>query len=197
MKSTDQTLPRVISRELIYRLPLEDLAPWLRELRYLLRSPGEEHYRLLALLGTWFEGRRLYDIGTGGGHSAVALSWNKANRVISYDVANSRVTVNESSLASVEFRIGDCTKDAQLPTAALVFLDASPHDGLFERELYDRLVAGGFQGLLVLDDMNSPQFPGMRQFWLAIDKPKIELTPYGHHSGTGLVNFAELPIVLE
>lgn len=189
--------PYVISKDRINQLAIERLVPWLRETGYLLRMPGEEHYRLLAYLSTWFDGRVVFDVGTGGGHSALALSWNRGNRVISLDLGNFRATLNEGSLPNVEFRIGECTEQPELLESALVFLDTSPHDGANEKKLFDHLVAGGFRGLLVMDDVNSHQFPGVRALWNRIEVPKIELTAFGHHSGTGLINFGGFPIVLE
>jgi hypothetical protein len=190
------TSPFVLSKDRINRLPLERLTPWLRDIGYLLHSPGQEHYRLLAYLSTRFDGRIIFDVGTSAGHSALALSWNGANRVISLDIGDYRAIVNEASLPNIEFRIGDCTEQPEILEACLVFLDTSPHDGIYEKKVYDCLVAGGFRGLLVMDDIASYQFPGLREFWDTIDVPKMDLTLYGHHSGTGLVNFGGSPIGL-
>ena len=61
------------------------------------------------------------------------------------------------------------------------------HDWVFEQLLYRTLVAGQYDGLLLLDDIHLN--PTMQRFWERIGLEKIDLTPLGHWSGTGLVRF--------
>ena len=68
----------------------------------------------------------------------------------------------------------------------LILLDTA-HDGVFEQQLYGTLVAGQYDGLLLLDDIYLN--PTMQGFWERIGLEKIDLTPLGHWSGTGLVRF--------
>jgi len=50
------------------------------------RGPGIEAYALYAYLSTLFDGGTILDIGTLFGSSALALSYNPNNKVITYDV---------------------------------------------------------------------------------------------------------------
>ena len=50
------------------------------------KGPGKEPYSLYAYLSTTFDNGTILDIGTLYGSSAVALSYNTTNKVISYDV---------------------------------------------------------------------------------------------------------------
>jgi len=58
-----------------------DLVPFVKQYFYL--KSGIEHYRLLANISTYFNNKTLLDIGTFKGGSALALSYNKSNNVIS------------------------------------------------------------------------------------------------------------------
>ena len=49
---------------------------------------GKEHYRMLAYLSTLFDNEVILDIGTFQGGSALALSYNKNNKVTSVEKAN-------------------------------------------------------------------------------------------------------------
>ncbi|MCH7749277.1 MAG: hypothetical protein IH939_14405 [Acidobacteria bacterium] len=74
-----------------------------------------------------------------------------------------------------------------LISSPLIVLDTA-HDGVFERRVYDMLDAAGYEGLLLLDDINLNT--AMQDFWRQISREKIDLTPIGHWSGTGLARFA-------
>ena len=52
---------------------------------YINGMPGNEHYRLLCLLSTWFNNSFIYELGSFRGSSALCLAYNKQNYVISYD----------------------------------------------------------------------------------------------------------------
>ena len=76
---------------------------------------------------------------------------------------------------------------ATLEAADLIFLDAAK-DGTMERRLLE-----SFEGLrlrrplLVLDDI---RLWNMLATWRDIRRPKLDLTSFGHWSGTGLVDWA-------
>ncbi len=70
--------------------------------------------------------------------------------------------------------------------APLIMLDTA-HDGVFERQVYDMLEAAGYEGLLLLDDIYLNT--AMQDFWSQISREKLDLTPIGHWSGTGLARF--------
>jgi hypothetical protein len=145
-----------------------------------------EHYRLLAYLSTLFSNANVFDIGTSWGYSAVALSYNRANRVISYDIVDCKDLSYAEELSNIEFRIGDVLQDQRLLESPLIILDTD-HDGIFEQRLYLFLKENDYKGLLLLDDMhlNAP----MIDFWSSISDSKEDITDLGHWAGTGLVEF--------
>ena len=69
----------------------------------------------------------------------------------------------------------------------LLFVDG-PKDGGFERKLLRQLETVDFHKplLLVMDDI---RFWNMLAIWHEIARPKLDLTSFGHWSGTGLVEW--------
>tara|TARA_A100001391_G_scaffold199275_1_gene182005 strand:+ start:48 stop:728 length:681 start_codon:yes stop_codon:yes gene_type:complete len=66
-----------------------------------------------------------------------------------------------------------------------------PKDSVFERKFYTLLSTLDFPKKprwLLLDDI---RFPSEMVSWRMIDSPKVDLTSFGHFSGTGLVNISE------
>lgn len=155
--------------------------------QYFHERSGVEHYRLLTYFSNILNEENIIDIGTYRGTSAVALSQNKRNNVLSIDIENRRISDTENS--SVEFYIGNFITDADLQRRILsskfIFLDI---DHLYENEiwLYDFLVGNGWKGTIVCDDihLNDP----MKKFWSEVQHEKIDITKYGHWSGTGVIS---------
>jgi hypothetical protein len=156
---------------------------------YFLNIEFKEHYQLLAFLSQLFSDATLFDIGTLKGYSALAMSYNPDNRVVSCDIEDLKCLHDSRKLTTIEYRIGNALEDPRLLHASLILLDTY-HDGIFEKQVYDHLKAGNYRGLLILDDihLNEP----MRRFWQHIDLPKEDLTDLGHWSGTGLVDFSKM-----
>ena len=162
---------------------------------YFNRKSGLDHYRLLSYLASQVNGKTLIDIGTNSGGSALALSTNKTNKVISYDVYTDIGVVSLQSISNIELRIKDCREDKDdLINSPIIMLDTT-HDGIHEKLVYDFLVTGGFSGLLVMDDIN--YFSGLTNFWNTIQTKKLDITKYGHVTGTGLVVFNDTEIILQ
>ena len=171
----------------IRSMDLERFRPFVTDIytKYFWMDAGAEHYKLLAYLSTCYRDTTIVDLGTDKGCSALALSYELSNRVVSYDIENRRVVPIE--LPNVEFRVKDALKDKDtILSAPLIMLDTA-HDGVFEQRLYARLVEWRYEGLLLLDDIYLN--PIMQSFWDKIGLEKIDLTPLGHWSGTGLVRF--------
>ena len=118
----------------------------------LLDGCRAEHYRLLAYLSTCYSNSTIIDLGTDKGCSALALSHNPSNHVISYDIEDRKV--QPIDLPNIEFRLKDATEDRdELLASALILLDTA-HNGVFEQKVYSTLVAGRYDGLLLLDDIS-------------------------------------------
>ena len=156
---------------------------------YFHLESGKEHYRLLTSISYLINDSLIFDVGTNYCLSAIALSQNKTNKVLSYDIVDkidSEYREKKLSNLNIEFIIDDCRKDSRLKDCNLIFFDAE-HDGVFENIFYEHLKITNWKGILLLDDinLNSP----MINFWSSIKEEKYDITPIGHWSGTGIVIF--------
>lgn len=145
---------------------------------------GKEHYRLLVYISTLVCNEILFDIGTNKCMSALALSYNKSNKVKSYDLI--RLLPENPEIENIDYILGDSTKDTDLSKCPIIFLDVD-HDGLYEDVLYRHLKSIEWKGLLLLDDIHLND--AMKKFWDNISEDKYDITKLGHWSGTGIVNF--------
>jgi predicted O-methyltransferase YrrM len=163
--------------------------------------PGE-HYRLLAALVAVLQPKTLIEIGTATGASALAMkSTLPANgRIVTYDVLPWR-GYSGGLLREQDFedgRLEQRTDDLSTPTgwganaellrsAELIFVDAK-HDGAQERDFMRGFDEVGLTGepIVVFDDI---RVWGMLKFWQEISRSKLDLTSFGHWSGTGLVDY--------
>ena len=155
--------------------------------KYFFDVKFKEHYRLIAYLSALFNHSTIFDIGTNLGYSALALSYNDTNRIISYDIVECKDLNHAEELGNIEFLIGDVLKDERLLGSPLIMLDTN-HDGIFENEFYKYLEDNNYKGLLFLDDIHLNQ--PMRDFWNSISAAKADVTDLGHWSGSGLVDFS-------
>jgi hypothetical protein len=91
--------------------------------------------------------------------------------------------------------LGDVSEQNAIQAHAALFEEADfifvdgPKDGTFERTLLDRLASLHLSRgpLIVLDDI---RIWNMLAIWRAIRLPKLDLTSFGHWSGTGLVDWS-------
>lgn len=166
----------------------QDLAFFHTELKdfpYLINR--NEHYGLLKYLSWLKDNQIILDLGTSRGHSALALSQNFNNKVITYDL------IKESNLLdgirNIERKILDANQETLeiIGSADLILLDIDPHEGRQEITFYNRLKNSDFVGILLCDDIHLNS--AMDNFWNQIQEEKYDLTEIGHWSGTGLVNF--------
>ena len=154
--------------------------------KYFLEDAGAEHYRLLEAYSYHYFNRTLLDVGTFKGCSALALSSNPSNRVVSFDITN-EVTVEKPE--NVEFVVGDILQASYQPlilNSPFIILDTF-HDGIFEREFLAHLRAINWHGTLLLDDIYLND--EMRAVWREIKESKEDLSRLGHWTGTGIVAF--------
>tara|TARA_A200000159_G_scaffold65165_1_gene60311 strand:+ start:13 stop:603 length:591 start_codon:yes stop_codon:yes gene_type:complete len=154
-------------------------------------TAGQSEYRLYAWLSTQFNNTTILDVGTRTGGSALALSYNETNNVMSYDLQEQGASSGISK-SNVQFNIKDFREDDTLDfdNISIIMLDVDPHDGVQEEEMFEWLEEKGWKGLVLLDDIG-PQWPEIEDFWNRITYPKLNVTEVGHMSGTGLVNFDE------
>jgi predicted O-methyltransferase YrrM len=159
--------------------------------------PGE-HYRLLPALCGATHARKVVEIGTSTGQSALAfLTAPVVERVDTFDLI-AWDDVPGTVLEATDFgpRLGQHLGDLAdadlfvehqglLTDADLIFVDG-PKDGHFEQVFLPKLLAlrPERQQLIVLDDT---RLMTMVQLWRDLPAPKLDLTSFGHWSGTGLL----------
>jgi hypothetical protein len=155
---------------------------------------GINEYRLYSYLSTFFNYTKIIDIGTSYGRSAIALSHNELNNVITYDIINHINNDNHKiySKKNIEFRIKNVLNDLNkdfISDCRLIIIDID-HFETIEKEILNKLEEIGFSGIIILDDIYHPDpcmFEAMQRLWKNIKLPKFDITNYGHSSGTGLI----------
>ena len=160
--------------------------------------PGEQ-FRLLAGLIQALEPKVVIEIGTYTGISALAMKefMTPTSRLITFDIRAWR-SLSNTCLTERDFEDGTLIQYVEdiadsaivekhrqlLESADLIFLDG-PHTGEVEVAMMQNLCKLNFvkPPILVLDDIHL--FPMLR-FWRELDLPKLDLTSFGHWSGTGI-----------
>ena len=163
------------------------------------RFPGE-HYRLLNALMLLLKPAITVEIGTFTGMGCFALRQSAQGVIHTFDIAawnsfDSHLTAGDFGDGHLVQHLADLADPAQfdayralLNDASLIFLDG-PKNGRFEGQLLQHLtLLEPLPGrLLVVDDI---RFVNMIDFWTSIASPKLDLTSFGHWSGTGLVDLS-------
>jgi len=155
---------------------------------------GQQEYHLYSYLSTLFNNTTILDIGTHTGRSAVALSHNESNKVISYNIIDDiqNPTHKIYTKSNIEFRVKDVLEDLTkdfLSNVRLIILDID-HFETMETKIIQKLDELQFSGILILDDIHHPH-PIMRdcmqRLWNKLPYRKMDITKYAHFSGTGIV----------
>lgn len=157
---------------------------------------GRQEYRLYSYLTTFFDNTTILDIGTCNGTSAVALSHNPSNKVISYDIVKQQYMGSTHVIHSkhnIKFNIKNVFDDLNeelVSKCKIVMIDIDHYETV-EREIINRLKELKFSGLIILDDITNHPDPEinrcMNRLWNNIEGNKINVTKYGHWSGTGII----------
>ncbi|MBI3087305.1 MAG: methyltransferase [Candidatus Omnitrophica bacterium] len=163
--------------------------------------PGEL-YKLLAGLVRAVQPACVLEVGTGGGTSALTIKKFLAPhaKLLTFDLVDWR-EIEDTLLREEDFQDGrlvayrdDLSDPAVFETyralverADFLFLDAAK-DGRMEQRLLDLLRTASFKTapLVVFDDI---RLWNMLKIWRAIPFPKLDLTSFGHWTGTGLVEW--------
>ncbi len=163
--------------------------------------PGE-HYKLLTGLVSVLRPKTVIEIGTATGTSALAMksALPDDGRLITFDLfpwrAHPGTVLLDDDFADgrLEQRFDDLSTPAGwranaelLQRAELIFVDAK-HDGYQERAFLRGFEEVGLRNapIVVFDDIRVWK---MLAFWQELDRPKLDVTSFGHWSGTGLVDY--------
>ena len=165
--------------------------------RYLSVFPGE-HYHLLAALVRCMRPAHVTEVGTFTGLSALAIlsELPSGSRLTTYDVVpwnevpGSALRPGDFANGHLEQRIGDLAigdfydrnRDTLLDSQ-VIFVDG-PKDGVFEPRFIDLITSTHrtSPALLVFDDIRLWNMLGP---WADLALPKLDMTSFGHWSGTG------------
>jgi len=157
--------------------------------------PGVSDYPFYAYYSTLVSNTTILEIGTCLGGSAIMMSHNPKNKIISYDVVDNFTLLNCPKIKrKIDFRVGNFMEDEiDYDSIDLITIDAA-HTGSLEVEMINYLEKTWKGGLLFLDDIHNNSDGDMRGFWDSIDgtrHEKIDISDIGHGSrlGSGLVNF--------
>lgn len=158
--------------------------------------PGE-HYRLLKALAKNLNPKKIVEVGTYTGMGTLALNqgcptaelftfdiipWNQFDTHL--DPIDATQLVDDLSDPEVFKEHFDIINNADL-----MFVDA-PKDGKFEyafAELLTQLTPKE-KRVIVFDDI---RFNNMMLLWRGVKSPKLDISSFGHWSGTGMVDASE------
>ena len=162
---------------------------------YYEEKSGIQEYRLYSYLSTFFNNTTILDIGTFDGRSAIALSHNENNKIISYDICN-HINNNHHQIYSkknISFNIKNVLDDLNeelIKNVKIVMIDIDHYETI-ETVIINKLKQLNFSGLIILDDITNHPDPVMNlcmnKLWNNITDTKYDFTKYGHWSGTGII----------
>jgi predicted O-methyltransferase YrrM len=163
--------------------------------------PGE-HYKLLAALMAVHKPKCVVEVGTfrGLGSLAIKGSLPPESELITLDIVPWN-QINDSALVQSDFEdgnmrqvIGDLSDPVffrkfspTLSGCELLFVDG-PKNITFEQTLLEHLATIDLpkNALVLFDDT---RLWNMLKIWHDISRPKLDLTSFGHWSGTGIVDW--------
>lgn len=163
--------------------------------------PGE-HYRLLAALVRTLNPKTVIEIGTftGMGTLALAQDLQPSGTLTTFDLLAWN-SFPDTWLAPSDFaagRVRQVLHDISTPggiephralfeSADLIFVDG-PKDGRTEADILANLATLNLSRdvVIVFDDI---RVVNMIDIWRRIGQPKMDLTSFGHWSGTGLIDW--------
>ena len=156
-----------------------------------------DHYKLLKAIATLVGAKKVVDIGTYTGMSAISFL-DVGCEVTSFDVI-SPFNFDSCIISDLDIRSGKLhlvnenieideifSKYANLfVDADIIFLDG-PKFGGFEEKILPKLLQLKFykNTLIVMDDIHMKK---MKILWYELDCPRLDLSLLGHISGTGVI----------
>jgi len=161
--------------------------------------PGE-HYKLLAGIVRVLQPKLVLEIGTATGLSALSLAKELPSdgKLVTFDLVGWRdypgcvLTDSDFDDARLTQRLDDLSDPAAfsrlrdlVERAELIFVDAAK-DGAQEQRFLDHFATCQFvkTPFIVFDDI---RLWNMLRIWRLVTRPKLDLTSFGHWSGTGVI----------
>jgi hypothetical protein len=180
------------------QVSLDEIAARPRIPAYFNSWPGE-HYRLLAGFMLALKPKRVIEITTSDGLSTLAMKkyLPEDGRIVTFDrerwdmLSDTFLTSGDFADNRLKQEVGDLAFPGSLEQhretlteAEFIFIDDRA-DGITEQQLIDNLRTISFKSppLVVCDDT---RLWSMLKFWRDLPFPKLDLTSFGHWSGTGL-----------
>jgi len=164
--------------------------------------PGE-HYKLLAALVALLQPQTVVEIGTATGMSALTMLTELAPgaKIVTFDVVSWRdyrgalLRAEDFADGRLEQRVEDLSipagwqANAELLRSADFILVDAKHDGEQERGFVRGFEQVGLAcgPIVMFDDI---RLWDMLAFWHELQRPKLDITSFGHWSGTGLADWA-------
>ena len=169
--------------------------------KYANLFPGE-HYRLLAGIMLTLKPKIVIEIGTYTGLSALCLKQYLPpdGKIATFDIVpwqkfpTTLLKTEDFEDQKLIQHVADLSLDSTIQKytslieeAEFIFIDAS-HNGILEEQILTNLKKIPFRNkvFVLLDDI---RVWTMLKTWREISLPKVDLTSFGHWSGTGLVEF--------
>lgn len=169
--------------------------------------PGE-HYKLLAGFVKVLKPKNVVEIGTGAGLSSLAMltTLPPDAKITTFDILPwqditdtclVREDFEDGRLEQVVANLADTSQFERhhdtIQRADMIYMDG-PKNIVFEETFLHRLEAMAFKSslLVVMDDI---RIWNMLRIWRHIPRPKLDLTSFGHWSGTGIVDWTKTETV--
>lgn len=191
------SLPKniILSKDKIDGTDLSSLHQYLewnpQFLQFFSQKAGQEPYKLLGYISVQLDGV-ITDIGTQFGSSALALSLNNKVSVETYDkfkhIPDNNQIATIVNKPNIKYKILSAqTILSKIAESTVVYLDINTQDGTEEIKIIRQLEELNFKGLLIIDDIKLNKV--MESVWSNVPKhlKKIDVTEFGHWSGTGIV----------
>lgn len=160
-----------------------------------------EHYKLLVSIINSLNLKNFTELGTGSGIACKHILNNTTANINTFDIfpwsgSNSHLTREEFENSRISYHVKDVGSAEVFSEfreifkdSDLILLDASK-DGDFENSFLSYLSKIEFenkQRYLLIDDI---RYFSMFRIWNNIQSEKIDITSFGHWSGTGIVNIS-------
>ena len=185
-----------------FEIDLKDIADRIpkKDTDYISIYPGE-HYNLLGAIVSELKPMTIVELGTHLGYSALCMKkyMPASGKLYTFDVIPWN-GFEDTILDAGDFddRLIQCLDDitnkeafeknrSMLENADLIFMDALK-DGIQEYQFLENLATVNFKNKchFIFDDI---RLWNMLDIWFNMDRPKLDLTSFGHWSGTGLVEW--------